>query len=194
MRVQTVHLIDFKRFHDLTLDLTGRSTKVVALVGPNGSGKSSVFDAFEEFSSQHKSRGGKVEGYYKKSAYYEVEVAKQYQPNQNIIVKTDQNSIDRKSVYIRSAYRFTARLGINNIRTLPNVEEDGNRPQYLIDTDTRLTENYERLIRQFFGEVYGKDLTGNDWINQNITNLNNVLKSKVAHQEIEWMNLMGNVA
>ena len=97
MRIQTVHLIDFKRFHDLTLDLTGRSTKVVALVGPNGSGKSSVFDAFEEFSSQYKSRSGKVDGYYKKSAYNDSEVARGYQPNQNVTVTTDQNALDGKA-------------------------------------------------------------------------------------------------
>ena len=64
MRVQTLHLLDFKRFHDLTIDLTQRSTKVVAIVGPNGSGKSSVFDGFEEVGSIQKGRGGKTESYY----------------------------------------------------------------------------------------------------------------------------------
>ena len=45
MRVRSLKLVDFKRFHDLTIDLTDRSTKLVALVGPNGSGKSNFVDS-----------------------------------------------------------------------------------------------------------------------------------------------------
>lgn len=36
---------DYKRFHDLTIDLGNTPKRIVALVGPNGCGKSSVFDA-----------------------------------------------------------------------------------------------------------------------------------------------------
>jgi len=177
MRVQTLRLLDFKRFHDLTIDLTGRSTKIVAIVGPNGSGKSSVFDAFEEIGSQLKGRGGKVESYYKKSTHDEAGAAAPgYNPNHSVQLVTDPPERTRTSFYIRSAYRFTARLGVRQIRQLPDAEVDENRPQYLIDTDARLTENYERLIGRFFGEVYNKDVNGTEWVRANIEGINVVLR------------------
>ena len=178
MRVQRLHLTDFKRFHDLTIDLSIRSTKLVALVGPNGSGKSSVFDAFEEIGSMRKSRGGRVEGYFRKSLHEESGGERAaYDPNQNIQLATDQVELTRTSVYIRSAYRFTARLEVGSIRKLPDAEMDENRPRYLIDADARLVENYERLIGRFFGEVYNKDINGAKWVKDNIEGMNKVLIS-----------------
>ena len=45
MRIKQIHMTDYKRFHDLTIDLGDSPRRIVALVGPNGCGKSSVFDA-----------------------------------------------------------------------------------------------------------------------------------------------------
>lgn len=177
MRVQTLHLSDFKRFHDLTIDLQERSTKIVAIVGPNGSGKSSVFDAFEEMGSIQKGRGGKSASYYKKSIHEPERAGEEnYDYNQSIQLRTDQEALTLTSVYIRSAYRFTARLGVDTIRKLPDPKQDQNRPHYLIDTDARLTENYERLIGRFFGEVYNKDVNGKAWVATNIEGINVVLR------------------
>lgn len=177
MRVQTLQLIDFKRFSDLTIDLRGRPTKVIALVGPNGSGKSSVFDAFEEHGATHKGRPGKPDSYLLKSMHEPGMLeARSYAMQNNIKLSTDQPTLDRTSVYIRSAYRFTPRLRVDTIRSLPELEQDQNRPHLLIDTDSRLTENYERLIGRFFGEVYNKDLKGSEWVKGNIESVNKVLR------------------
>ena len=56
MNVTRLHLANFKRFTDLTIDLTScaGAPKLVLLIGANGSGKSSVFDAFEYLSALHK--------------------------------------------------------------------------------------------------------------------------------------------
>ena len=56
MNVTRLHLANFKRFTELTIDLTScaGAPKLVLLIGANGSGKSSVFDAFEYLSAQHK--------------------------------------------------------------------------------------------------------------------------------------------
>lgn len=45
MRIKSLHLKEYKRFNDLTVDLGANPAKIVALVGPNGCGKSSVFDS-----------------------------------------------------------------------------------------------------------------------------------------------------
>ncbi len=56
MNVARLRLANFKRFTDLTIDLSScaGAPKLVLLIGANGSGKSSVFDAFEYLSGQHK--------------------------------------------------------------------------------------------------------------------------------------------
>jgi|SRR6478672_2560058 len=182
MRVQTLRLNDFKRFHNLTIDLTDRSTKIVAIVGPNGSGKSSVFDAFEEVAAQQKGRHGKPDSYLKKSLHEEVPIAGGYNFDQAVQLTTEPAGWTRTSVYIRSAFRFTSRLGVGQIRQLPDVESDENRPRLLIDTDTRLTENYERLIGRFFGEVYDKDVNGRQWVEANIEGINAVLREVLEIQ------------
>ena len=47
MKIKKVHLENFKRFTDLTIENISPSAKLVVLVGPNGCGKSSLFDAFK---------------------------------------------------------------------------------------------------------------------------------------------------
>jgi len=176
MRVESLRLVDFKRFRDLTIDLTERSTKLVAIVGPNGSGKSSIFDAFEEVASQHKGSRGKPESYLKKSRHDQVPNADGYSFHEAVQLITEPQALSRTSIYIRSAFRFTARLGVEQVRRLPEEEADSNRPQLLIEVDERLTENYERLIGRFFGEVYDKEINGKQWVEDNIAGINKVLR------------------
>jgi predicted ATPase len=176
MRTRTLQLRKFKRFDDLTIDLTSRSTKIVALVGPNGSGKSSVFDAFEELASSYKGRGGKRAKYYKKSLFDGSDINMDYDPSRHVTLTTDETTLDRKSFYIRSAYRFMPRLEVGSIRKLEEVERDGNRPQSLIDTDARLQDNYERLMGRFFDDVYDANLSGKGWVQKNIDGLNTILQ------------------
>jgi len=49
MKITKLELKNFKRFDDLTIDMTAldEAPKLVLLIGTNGSGKSSVFDSFE---------------------------------------------------------------------------------------------------------------------------------------------------
>ena len=56
MNLTRLRLENFKRFTDLTIDLSSfvGAPKLVLLIGANGSGKSSVFDAFEYLSAPHK--------------------------------------------------------------------------------------------------------------------------------------------
>ncbi len=47
MRVKRIHLENFKRFTDLTIEGIPETAKLVVLIGPNGCGKSSLFDSFK---------------------------------------------------------------------------------------------------------------------------------------------------
>lgn len=56
MNVKKLRLVNFKRFTDLTVDLSSleEAPRLILLIGANGSGKSSMFDAFEYLSSSLK--------------------------------------------------------------------------------------------------------------------------------------------
>ena len=47
MKIKSIHLKDFKRFTDLTIEGLPETAKLVVMIGPNGSGKSSIFDALK---------------------------------------------------------------------------------------------------------------------------------------------------
>ena len=173
MRVKKLQLKDFKRFSDLTIDLGNDPKKIVALVGPNGCGKSSVFDAFEEKAKDYKGGGGEIE-FFLKSAFITGLLG--YHKNEQILLEYDVTpDLKKTSFYLRSSYRFTAKINTNNIRKLPNMEEDSNRPQTSIELDSRMQENYERLIGGFYEEVYDKEKTGKQWAEENIKKLNEIL-------------------
>ena len=52
MKIKRIELKNFKRFTDLTIDMSGCEVlpKLVLLIGANGSGKRAVFDTFEVIS------------------------------------------------------------------------------------------------------------------------------------------------
>ena len=183
MRIKTIKLKDFKRFNDLTIDLENNSKKIIALVGPNGSGKSSVFDGFEQFSTNQRETRARM-GYRKKVSYFKKSIFQliglsseedDYESSRHVFVESDQSVYTSTSFYLRSAHRFTPRIDIDQIKKLPKIEEDENRPKHLIDVDLRLAENYERLIGNFFDEVFDKPVMGDQWATQNIANINNSL-------------------
>ena len=91
MNLTRLRLENFKRFTDLTIDLSSfaGAPKLVLLIGANGSGKSSVFDAFEYLSAPHKGdpappstrfSSGFSDGFYKGEAYDRVPAVPQEGP------------------------------------------------------------------------------------------------------------------
>src|SRR5262245_11348198 len=66
MFINKLQLKNFKRFTDLTIDLSGAqpAPKLVLLIGANGSGKTCIFDAFE-WLSLAKSASGSQDGLWK---------------------------------------------------------------------------------------------------------------------------------
>ncbi|PQJ12891.1 hypothetical protein CJD36_003860 [Flavipsychrobacter stenotrophus] len=160
MRVQRIRLKHFKRFDDLTIDLGPSPEKVIALVGPNGSGKSSIFDAFEQKMKSVRWVGEENLGYYSKSEYYAVPIENlpAFDRNTNIeLTLSPVKTIDRKTFYIRTAYRFTSKIDVRQIESLPDMLNDEDLVGSTISIDSRLVNNYKRLI----GRAYSTfDTTG----------------------------------
>jgi len=152
MRIQRLRLKGFKRFDDLTIDLGEHPARIVALVGPNGCGKSSVFDAFEERLKDVKntSQGSEVQSFFSKFMFHPdpLLLSQQYNKSEAIQVTMEGQAqgVTKKTFHIRSAYRFTPKLDVQSITAQPDLLDDTRRPTSSIAIDSRLQENYERLL------------------------------------------------
>ena len=195
MYVKKLQFKNFKRFSDLTIDLSGLSKppKLVLMIGSNGSGKSSLFDGFEMASSYLKGdvptswEGSK--NYYKKSN----ETGKY--PTDMIIVDKKGKEIDLRNslkkdlaviinpmtnaFYGRSSLRQTPRLtrtsfGQNKLE----FEKDSDRPKFYIDKDDRFENDIEHTVKVLLDDFFKRNASGSDEIIQNfITTINNAFKN-----------------
>lgn len=172
----------FKRFDDLTIDLGDLPSKIIALVGPNGSGKSSIFDAFEEKQKEYKGANSteSVE-FFSKYLFSLDEAVKsqQYQKGTAIKITTTDNqpTFDKKSFYIRTAYRFTPKLNVTSITAQPNVLDDTTRPTSSIAVDSRFQQDYERFLGQAYDEWENGNLSGKDFRTQLLGQINGILRN-----------------
>ncbi|MYK89714.1 MAG: AAA family ATPase, partial [Acidobacteria bacterium] len=165
MNVTRLRLENFKRFSDLTIDLSpfAGAPKLVLLIGANGSGKSSVFDAFEYLSAQHKGDAAPPstrfsedfsDGFYKGEAYDKFLSYLKKDPASDMAVScsfgggfevgrtngssptTSPTEWDVKSAfYGRSSFRTAPEL-----RATPqtvDIGADADRPRRVIDFDSR---------------------------------------------------------
>jgi predicted ATP-dependent endonuclease of OLD family len=167
MKISKIQLKDFKRFDDLTIDLGDSPRKIIALVGPNGCGKSSIFDAFEEKMKDYKSANSvELPAFFSKlwhSISDEIRT-ENYSKGNSIKIWSEGGGTEftKKSFIIRTAYRFTPKILVNNINSLEDILEDRARPTSSISIDIRLKENYERLMGKLISEFQHGDKTGSE--------------------------------
>src|SRR3989344_2730061 len=189
MRIKTIQLKEFKRFSDLTINLGNDPKKIIALVGPNGCGKSSVFDAFEERQKDYKgARSTPSVNFFYKLLYAILPEKKSEDYNKNEAIKITEKEgkeFNKKSFYIRSPYRFTPRLNVSNIKALPDMVSDENRPTSSVDIDSRLQENYERLLGKAWNEYQYGTKSGPEMRTELLGQINGILNKivdiKISH-------------
>jgi predicted ATPase len=182
MKLKTVRLKNFKRFDDLTINLGENPKKIIALVGPNGCGKSSVFDAFEEKLKDYKGATQNEHASYFSKFWHSIFPDKKleiYNRNESIIItKEDGITIfDKKSFYIRSAYRFTSKLKVDSIKAQTDVIEDQNRPYSSNAIDSRMQNNYERLLSKLLYEFEQGNKTGVEFKKEFVEKINKILEN-----------------
>lgn len=182
MKLKTIRLKNFKRFDDLTINLGDSPRKIFALVGPNGCGKSSVFDAFEEKLKDYKGASQNEHASYFSKLWHSIlpeKKAESYNKNESITITKEDgtNSFDKKSFYIRSAYRFTSKLKVDSIKAQPDIIEDHNRPYSSNAIDSRMQSNYERLLSKLLNEFEQGNKTGAEFKKEFLEKINKILEN-----------------
>jgi predicted ATPase len=165
MHVEKLTLRDFKRFRELTIDLTQTQPppKLVLLIGTNGSGKSAVFDALEWVSAPYK--GGKNPSdwadYYRKGNDTEPEVEcllsgglRAYRkgvPTQELDASSA--TAVKTAFYGRSASRQVPQLTRRRSEGI-DVATDEDRPRLYILPDLRFENDIDLLARRILIQVF----------------------------------------
>ncbi len=203
MNVTRLRLANFKRFTDLTIDLSScaGAPKLVLLIGANGSGKSSVFDAFEYLSARHKgdaappstrfSEGfsdafykgeahGKFLSYLKKDPAAEMSAACSFGGGFEVRRSDGSSPITSPTEWdVKSAF-----YGRSSLRTVPelratpqsvDIGADSDRPRRFIEFDTRFDADIARITKDILRDVWGTDFAPDTMKAQYIAPINDAL-------------------
>jgi len=174
MKLEHIHIEDFKRFVNLSITELPPTAKLILLTGPNGSGKTSLFEAFNFWM-----------GYAKQSITYEPDYYERSLPAQpnhdwSAVLRQIQHhdlsavlrriqlkfhgvstgipqAQNRKDFYIRSAYRHEADFTTNGLENAGDILHDSLRPQRLIQQEQRVSENYQRMVANAVKELFSND-------------------------------------
>lgn len=170
MYLQKVHLQNFKRFTDLTIDLgqPAEPYRLVLLIGANGSGKSSVFDAFEICSYVKPSPPGTSDKYYEKNNQpFQVGIdttngkyVERYGHAEDTHATTGKdNFLSLESFYGRSSLRQVPRLTRTTLgqNKAVDFQADTDRPRAYVDRDERFENDLETITRDILRYIYKSD-------------------------------------
>ena len=198
MYIKKIQMKDYKRFHDLTIDLGENPKRIVALVGPNGCGKSSVFDSMlylNRSGIQNIGRNINSKDYHYHSLCQD--------PGYNFTngkIKIDFttgtfNSVLRELKKIgkgntifsfRSSFRYNSDLKLKQTTAIDDITKNNYGASTASDLDQRITEDYKRLLAKYNDYLNQKDLRPSEARNHIIGELNESLK-KCLDLEISSM-------
>lgn len=153
MFIKKLQLQNFKRFSDLTIDLSECKLppKLVLLIGANGSGKSSVFDAFNWISKTAK---GKVELSDEKEYYVknksDIKLLFEFfdgQVLEKTAIKEPNNVEIAKRFYGRSSLRIVPRIKREFHDENLFIKNDSDAPEKYIDVDHRFNNDVVKFTQ-----------------------------------------------
>src|SRR5699024_824863 len=126
------------------------TAKMVLLTGPNGSGKTSLFEAFNFWNNYVKSNIGYEAEYYERGDFRTKdwpEMLQRIKPEFYGEGHDVEHPYPSRNVfYIRSAYRHEADFTSEGIQNTEDILHDTHRPQFLMQQEQRVSENYQRMV------------------------------------------------
>ena len=163
MNIEALHLKNFKRFNDLTIDLSSLDAppKLILLIGANGSGKSSIFDAFEYLSGPANGLRHYYLDYFKKRPDADMSVdctlggGVRVQRTNNEQVTASAGWDGRSAFYGRSSFRTVPELSAR-ISAPIDLTTDEDRPQRFIEQDTRVATDVSQITEDILHEIWGE--------------------------------------
>ena len=194
MFIRKLELKNFKRFTDLTIDLSGENTapKLVLMIGANGSGKSSVFDVFEWLTYKD------IRAADQNHKLFDQENELTYQsknalPIEANILLSNGKSRSRKSTtffspkdtfwssntfYGRSAVRTVPQLTRTSIGGRQDViTKDSDRPRLYIEIDQRFENDIDILVEKIVTEIFiGEKFEANELRKRYVEPINEALQ------------------
>lgn len=185
MKIRSIQLKKYKRFHDLTIDLGENPKRIIALVGPNGCGKSSVFDGLLFVNNNYYRIGNtKPKGY----NYHSLEHTPGYNP-QNIkinfvegnfdAVYTQKQTTGRQNTIFsfRSSFRYNGTLNVTESKAVSELRENDFGASSAADIDQRIEQNYRRLHIKYNKYLNEQDCKPSEAKTHIIGELNNAISN-----------------
>ena len=165
MKIESIHLRNFKRFTDLKIQNIPATAKLVVLLRPNGCGKSSLFDAFHYESSAFTRRRPNNPDYYEKM----------HGVAQHRKITFHDAVLSEKSFCIRTAYRNQPSIKINmdglqQITQQMQPVTSERRFSSMIDNDNAAFGNFQRLVSNIYQELI-KQITEEENRSKNVGQL-----------------------
>ena len=149
MKIQSIHLKNFKRFTDLKIENIPPTAKLVVLLGPNGCGKSSVFDALHRKSYEYRQIGHREDlDYYFKIPSTIIPLTIEFHNALQVDLK--------KAIYVRTAYRNDPVINIGAIQTMPSVLQE-QRFRKMIENDAAAGTNFQRLASNALERAFKRE-------------------------------------
>ncbi|XHR95436.1 AAA family ATPase [Mucilaginibacter sp. UC70_90] len=166
MKITKLELKNFKRFDDLTIDMTSlaQPAKLVLLIGTNGSGKSSVFDALGAIDkhSKHTTIDSYAANYYKKDITKNYQIA--FHNSEGLVYSLTSGNYDGKSLgnsfYGRTSIRQIPRLTRTTLgQSQISFENDSDKPKIYIERDNRFENDIEKIASLILTDVFKGNTT-----------------------------------
>ena len=152
MKIESIHLRNFKRFTDLRIQNIPETAKLVVLLGPNGCGKSSLFDALHLKSNEYRQVG-----YVEDPDYYFKGPTSADQSIPLIIEFHNTSQTDlRKAIYVRTAYRNDPVINIEAIQKMSSVLQE-TRFKRIIENDAAAGTNFQRLASNALERAFKRE-------------------------------------
>ena len=151
MRIKNITFHKFKRFENLKIQELP-DCRLIVVCGPNGCGKSSLFDGFYAWQQAQDQLGLNWD-----NSYYS-RGGETLRWNRSLSIELDQplpteTTELRKMFCLRSAYRNDPDFTISSLARL-GKSTDERRFHKMIDSDSAVSSNYQRLVSSAFADVF----------------------------------------